>query len=273
MKRTVWMAGLMVFGVARVSHAFLGRDAVPSRWPDKPIQIDGLATEWSDMPVLEEAGISFRAMNDATNLYLLVRGTSSDGRVLLSGKYRQNVTLWFLKPDRKLRAWGINLDFSRAHPPAPDAPATLAALGIEPERVMPQGLEVSTATFPEGFAFEADLSSQRGRQPIYEIRIPLSMVEQKGKSVFLDVVTSEVSPEVKAELQAGQSEPHGGESHGTSSGSPPGGPSGQGGGMGGGRHHRGMGGSEGGGNASRSVELPKPLNLHLTIALTKEPKH
>ena len=216
--------------------------------------------------MLEEMGISFRAMNDASNLYLLVRGTNSDGRVLMSGKFRQNVTFWFLSADQKSRVWGINLDFSRAHSPEAGAPPTLAAYGIAPEKVVPQGLEVSTATFPSDLEFQADLSSQLGRQPIYEIRIPLALIEPQSKSIYMDFVTSEVSPDVKAELQsagAGQRSSEGGSGGGSSSG---------GGGMrGGSRRHRG-GGAQGG-SGSKAIEAPKPLDLHLTIGLAKEPKH
>ena len=75
--------------------------------PEKAVQVDGRATEWSQWPVVETGGLSVRAMNDSSNLYLLIRGANDDGRILLSGNYRQNVTIWFLKPDHKTRAWGI----------------------------------------------------------------------------------------------------------------------------------------------------------------------
>ncbi len=168
---------MVVAAAVQVSDALIWHNSVSSLWPSGPVQIDGRATEWAEFPVQEVSGMGFRAMNDESNLYLLIRGTTSDGRNLLAGKFQQNVTLWFLKPDHKTNAWGINLDFSRAQEPAPDAPPTLASFGMEPERVFPQGLEVSTATFPEGFEFQADLSSQLGRQPIYEMRIPLEMIE------------------------------------------------------------------------------------------------
>ena len=105
----------------------------------------------------------------------------------MSGRYRQNVTLWFLKPDKKSRAWGINLDFGRAH--ATDSnnaePPTLASVGIAPEEVLPQGLEVSTAALPSEMEFAADLSSQNGRQPIYEIRIPLALCSNAAANPFM----------------------------------------------------------------------------------------
>ena len=220
-KKSILFAAFALLGLAIPSQAMLGlRDKVDSLWPDKPIVIDGRATEWSEFPVVEVGGLSFRARNDSSNLYLLIRGANDDGRILLSGNYRQNVGLWFLKPDEKTKAWGITLDFGRAHAPepamdgSPDHPrdmVTLSDMGIAPEMVMPQGLEVSTAAFPTDFAFQADLSSARGRQPIYEIQIPLSMIEHKGRTIFFDVVSSEVSPEAKAELQRQSSDHSGGE--------------------------------------------------------------
>lgn len=281
MKRLSFMIVVLVIGSAGVSHAW--RDKVESLWPEKPVQIDGRATEWSEMPVVETDGLGIRAMNDASNLYLLIRGANDDGRILLSGNYRQTVTIWFLKPDRKTKAWGIALDFSRAHEPESEGQGEhwkaremthLSDIGMAPDMVLPQGLEVSTAPFPADFSFQADLTTQYARQPIYEIQIPLSMVERKGQSIPFDIVSSEVTPQVKAELQGRRSgESAGGEKKG-SEGSEGGGRGGSPGGGRGGRHGRGMGGSPGGGGGSgRSVELPKPLNLHLTVALTNEPRH
>jgi hypothetical protein len=278
-KRSLSLAAVIVFGLAGNSQANLGwRDKINSLWPEKPIQIDGRATEWSESPVVEVGGLSFRAMNDASNLYLLIRGANDEGRILLSGNYRQNVAIWFLKADHKTRVWGINLDFSRAHAPEPEMeggrrhPRELVALsdmGMAPEMVMPEGLEVSTSTFPAEFAFQADLSSERGRQPIYEIRIPLAMIEYKGRSIAFDIVSSEISPQVKAELQERRSGEHaGGENKGEGRGGSPGG--GRGGGMG--RHGRGMGGPGGGRGGAAAVELPKPLHLQLVVSLAKGPK-
>jgi hypothetical protein len=270
---------IVVLALASVSPpAFAWRDGISSLWPDKPIQIDGRATEWSEFPVVEVGGLSFRARNDSSNLYLLVRGANDDGRILLSGNYRQNVALWFLKPDDKTKAWGITLDFGRAHAPEPVMEngvarvpeiISLSDMGVVPEMVVPQGLEVSTAAFPSGFDFQADLSSERGRQPIYEICIPLTMLEHKGRSIAFDVVSSDIPPGVKTELQsakpaestAGQNK-----SGGTSSGGAP-----SGGGHGGGRRGRGMGG--GGGGGAKSADLPKPVTLHLSVSLAKEPRH
>jgi uncharacterized membrane protein YgcG len=274
MKRIPWLIFFLAIATARPSHAFLGwRDTLQGLWPAGPVQIDGRATEWSEMPVVEDGGVSFRAMNDESNLYLLLRGANDDGRILLSGRYRQNLTLWFLKPDHKTRLWGIDLDFSRAKPldqehPSSGAP-TFADLGITPEKVLPQGLEISTTTFPSEIELQADLSSQHGRQPVYEMRIPLTLLERKGKSIYLDFVSSEVSPELKADLQASQAERTEEGSHGAGGSSSGGGGSGA---MGGGRHHRGGGGSRGGGQKP-ALQLPNPVHVQLTIQLAKNPKH
>jgi hypothetical protein len=274
LKKAVWGAFIWLIAAAP-SQAFLGwRQWLRSTWPEKPVQIDGRANEWSLMPVIEEEGLSFRAMNDASNLYLLVRGTADEGRTLLSGKYRQNVTFWFLKPDGKSRDWGINLDFSQAHPPAPPAnqgaPApvetapSFAALGVTPEKVLPQGLEVSTATLPLGIEMQADLSSKYGRQPVYEMRIPLAMIERKGTSIFLNFTSSEVNPEVKAELQARQAEERAAEKSRSEGGAP------EAGGHGG-HHGRMRAESESSESTPHpSVEIPKPLTIPLTIHLAQK---
>ena len=117
-QKIAW-AALALWAIAVLpAGAFLGIGfGVQSRLPDGPVQIDGRATEWALMPVLETHGLSFRAMNDASNLYLLIRGTDSDGRILLSGQYRQNVTLWFLNPSGKTKTWGILFDFLHASVP------------------------------------------------------------------------------------------------------------------------------------------------------------
>jgi hypothetical protein len=258
-----WIVAVGILCAARPAQALFGRDKIASLWPAGPVQVDGRATEWSDMPVLDEHGIGFHAMNDADNLYLLIGGTAGDGRLLLSGKSGQNVTLWFLKSDGKTKDWGINLDFSRAQTPTVESPTLLSDWGIAPERVVPQGLEVSTTTFPPEIEFHADLSSQRGRQPAYEMRIPLSLIAHKGKSIDFDFAATEISNDVRAELLA----------------LPPPAPaksaaqpdSGMGGG-GGGHHHHGGGGPSGGSPVA-AADLPKRLNLHLSVELTKEPKH
>jgi hypothetical protein len=266
-KRPILLAVAAVFIVAGSSYAGLGwRDKVQSIWPEKPVQIDGRATEWSELPLAEVGGLSFRAMNDSSNLYLLIRGANDESRILLSGTYRQNVTVWFLKPNGKSRAWGITLDFGRAHAPEPamaDANGnvremtSLSDMGIAPEMVLPQGLEVSTAPFPVDFAFQADLSTEYARQPLYEVQIPLTMIEHNDRSILFDVESSAVSPQVKAELQGhpanGSQEPPGG-------------------GHGGGRHGHGMGGPGGGRSAPASAEPPKPIHLHLAVSLAKAPK-
>jgi hypothetical protein len=280
-KRSFWLATVLVFSLAGTSHAW--RYSVQSLWPEKPVQIDGRATEWSEWPLVEAKGLSGRAMNDASYLYLLIRGANSDGRTLLSGTYRQNVTTWFLKPDRKARAWGVSLDFIRAQDPESERPGgrrqvreiiNLSDIGMVPEMVLPQGLEVSISTFPSNFIFQADLSTEYARQPIYEMQIPLSMIEQKGKSVFLDVVSSEISSEIKTELQSTRM---GGRAPGDRKGGGMGrlnemgggGMGGPGGGMGG---PGGGSGGPGGSSGEFSMDFPKPIHLKLTVHLASPQK-
>jgi len=257
MKKTRWLSAIVLVSAVLPAYALFGRDKIASLWPSSPVVIDGRAMEWSDMPLLDEDGVGFRAMNDSTNLYLLIGGTANDGRLLLSGKSGQNITLWFLKSDGKTRDWGIDLDFSQEDDPTVASPTKLSDWGLAPERVIQQGLEVSTTTFPAEIDFQADLSSQRGRQPLYEMRIPLTMIEHKGRSIDADFVTTDITYERRAQLlslpppqSARTMTPEGG-----------------------GHHHHAGGGAPGGGSAESTADLPKRLNLHLVIGLAKEPRH
>ena|GEM_PF-1128159 len=271
MKKIVW-AFILGTATAQAAYAF-GRDKVESLWPEKPVVIDGRATEWTLMPVLEDEGLGFRAMNDASNLYILIRGTANNGRVQLSGRYRQNVTLWFLKADHKTKDWGIMLDFTGAKPLSSVQDwqsldtIPLSAFGITPEMILPQGLEISTAALPADIEFQADLSSQHSRQPVYEMCIPLQRLQRNGKSIYVDFVTTEVSPEVRAEVQSIATETHGGGNGSVGNQGAGGSPGGHGG-----RHRGGGMGGQNGGQGTSSVELPKPLDLHLTIRLAKDIK-
>ena len=200
MKRIHWLSVGVVVSAVLPAYALFGRDKIASLWPSTPVVIDGRATEWSEMPLLDEDSIGFRAMNDAANLYLLIGGTAGDGRLLLSGKSGQNITLWFLKADGKTRDWGIDLDFRQEEDPTVASPTKLSDWGLAPERVIQQGLEVSTTTFPSDIEFQADLSSQRGRQPVYEMRIPLQMIAHKGRTVDFDFVATDITYERRAQL-------------------------------------------------------------------------
>ena len=267
MNKTIWIVcAVLLFGLKSV-HASVLRDPINSRWTDQPVEIDGRATEWSDNPVLQEEGFSFRAMNDASTLYLLIAGETRDEEMVLSGKYRQEITFWFVKPDESSRSVGLNLNFSHLHPPASSTDTihrpsiTLASIGVVPEWTNAEGQALSSATLPSGMELQANLFHQNGEKSLYEIKIPLNLLERQGNSVLVDFVTSQVSPDVAAHLQSGRSEQRSSDGGGESS---------EGGG-GGGHHHRG-GGSKGGGR-SASVEVPNPVDLHLVIALTPESKH
>ena len=128
--------------------------------------------------------------------------------------------------------------------------------------VTPQGLEVSSSTLPSDIELQAHLSSELGRQPVYEIRIPLEKMERHGKAIRTLFVSTDVSPEVKTELlsaKSGKSESSVSASSGTSSS-----------GHGGGRH--GHGGGASGSASGSSVQIPRPMNLPITIDLVKPPK-
>ena len=256
-----WLTPLLLCGVAGSTFASLFRDSIASVWTDQPAQIDGRATEWAEQPVMEDGGVSIRAMNDATMLYVLLTGTSSEGRITLAGLYRQAVTLWFMKSDGKTKDWAMSLDFTNAELPEDDAhrgnDPTLADYGVMPVRLHTQGLEVTSTTLPTDFAFQADLTSRYGRQPVYELAIPLASVTPRGRVVYAWLQTAPVSPEIRAELTTSGRTTTPTSSSDTVSGI-------------GGRHHHANPGS--GGNPNAAVTIPKPINMRLALKLAEASK-
>jgi len=293
-KRCNWKLGVTACAVlffllagTRDCHAFWWwRDSIASRWTDKPVPVNGIDMEWGQTNVLEDAGLTFRARNDSSNLYLMIATNGREGRSLLTGTYRQDVTFWFLGPNGKTKTWGICLAFSRfekstggaedkregpAGEAGPERPAATADQGscdgfvprpyqergrdapfpgrgsdVKPGMVLAAGVEVSTP-LPSDVAFHADLS---GREPAYMLRIPLSKLNSlKGKTIPFNFVTSEVSTELKSQFEVKNAGPAGGPGTGASQGSGMTGGGGMGGGMGGAGMGGGMmgGGGMGGG--------------------------
>src|SRR5579863_9379749 len=167
-------AALVVLGLLSSApcFAFLGwRDKIPGHWAQKPVAIDGTDSEWRELDEFDGPGLEFRAMNDASNLYLFITADRRDGRAALSGAYRQDVTLWFIGPG-KARTWGIRLAFSRfgdadaailkdprridEEPEVPD---------LEPELVSALGVDISTAPWPQDISFRPGLD---GKNLFYE---------------------------------------------------------------------------------------------------------
>ena len=88
------------------------RGKIVSHWTSEGVRIAEEDPQWRDIDPKEDSGIDFRALNDAQNLYLRFAADDDTGRVLLTGTYRQDVSVWFMGPDLKTRAWGILIPFS-----------------------------------------------------------------------------------------------------------------------------------------------------------------
>ena len=256
------------------------RDKMASSWAASPVQVDGSDAKWSGVDEVEEPQIDLRALNDATGLYLRLAADGADGRAVLSGAYRQDVTLWFLGPDGKSKDWGIRIPFSVLEPPRsplrggeipaiPEAPPELASM---------QGVAVSTMPLPQDIQVKSALS---GKNPVFEIGVPLQRLKLRGgKSILFDLATSAVSPELQRTFESKRG---GGPARSADGGEPSTG-GGDGGWNGGGRGgSRGGGRSSGGGRGGggrrrqgsaqpRGLTFPDPLSLRLSVRLAQPPK-
>ncbi len=175
------------------------RDSVDSRWTPKPVALNADDAAWSDTDVEYEPGIDFRAKNDGANLYLHLTADGSDGRALMSGTFRQDLTFWFYGSDGKTRSFGLRLPFSRLQPPLPGSWQILGqtppfASGTTPELLLPSGVAVSTG-LPQGLRLQGGLA---GRDPVYTLVVPLKALRPApGKPVRLDFLAAPVEPGIK----------------------------------------------------------------------------
>lgn len=194
MKRAM-AAILLTLAAAAESGAFLWwRDNVAGEWTDKTsaVLLEG-GSEWETPLALEEPGLLFRALNDSSNLYIQVMADNREGRALLLGSFRQDVTFWFLRPDGKKRAWGFRLPFSRIEATAAELADALRFESGIPARSLPDPefipVEGGTA-LPQGrdLSFRADFT---GREPVYFLRVSLAALGANGaKTIPLDFVSS-----------------------------------------------------------------------------------
>jgi hypothetical protein len=246
--RTFILAAVFMTASASGARATLWwRDKIASLWAPQPLSMDGGEEPWARSAETDEMSVIFRAMNDSSDLYLLITPDGSDGKGLITGKYRQDAALWFLAPDKKTRAWGLRVPYSRFDQ---ITPGTTQAPGAEPEFLTMQGAQVSTSPLP-GFHLERD-----GRRPLIEIRIALKNFPLANDKVIpLDFATSAVPP---AEVERIMNEKP--KAHSASSG---------GGRHGGGRH----GGRQSGapGAAAPTATVPDPLDIKLSVKLARPP--
>lgn len=205
-KTALALALLMSLAPAPCRAARWWWNNVPSRWADKPKTLDASEKGWYGDDLFDDAGLNFRAMNDASQLYLLVMADGRDGRAVLSGAFRQDVTLWFCGADKK-RAFGVRLPFSRLGPLDLAAVDEIVSLGsapalpkVEPELVIPNGAEISTAALTSDIEVLAGLS---GKNPLVELRLPLAKAAPAGaKRALFDFTTAKVDPELELQLRS-----------------------------------------------------------------------
>jgi uncharacterized membrane protein YgcG len=253
---------LLIAAVASGARAMLWwRDKIASLWAAQPLSLDGGEAQWSKSDETDETSVIFRATNDSSDAYLLIAPDGKDGKGLLTGNYRQDSTLWFLGPDKKTRAWGLNIPYSRLDQLAPGTP-------VQPEYLTMQGTQVSTAPVPADISLRLDRDS---RNPSIAIRIALKdFPSTSEKPIPLDFTTTPVPPDIAKQITSEKPKTH---------------PAGSGGGghHGGGRHGGGgaQGGQQGGApNASTDTPsssadaptVPDPLSLELSLKLAPAPR-
>lgn len=201
-RATCWLLvpALLLLALPKKAGAFLfWRDAIDSHWAEKPIAPNADEASWADADVQYETAIDFRAKNDSKNLYLRLTADGVDGRAMMSGAFRQDLTFWFLGPDGKTRSWGILLPFSTLGAPAPGSwqrvdPEDFLLPKVTPQLVSKQGVEISTASLPDGVEVHCALS---GKDPVYTVIIPLEKANPADGKLLLDFTAAPVGDRVK----------------------------------------------------------------------------
>jgi hypothetical protein len=164
------------------------RDKIASLWAEQPVSMDGGEEQWQRNDKAEESSVSFRAMNDASDLYLFISPIGREGKGLLSGGYRQDVTVWFIGPDQQTRVWGLRVPYSRYDQLTP---GTTEAVTIQPEYVTMQDTAISTAPMPSGITVFLPTDVRR---PLLEVRVALKLLPPpQDNQVPLDLTTTAVS--------------------------------------------------------------------------------
>lgn len=170
--RTTVSAVLVLAMAVPAAAGLFWRDKLVSRWTAKPMSVDADDTDWNAASAYEQEGLSVQAMNDGTDLYLLVTGHTRETRDIVVGEAKQDLTLWFLAADGKTREWGARLPFSRRESLA-TALRDPAGLDPVPELVHWNGTAVSSETWP---AELVDRLASAGRRPVWELKVPLKRV-------------------------------------------------------------------------------------------------
>ncbi|HXS99872.1 MAG TPA: hypothetical protein VN915_04310 [Elusimicrobiota bacterium] len=187
MRRGLALAAVLLCAVPALA-GFFGRSKLVSRWTAAKLSVNGDDADWADSSAFEEDGLAVMAMNDASDLYLIVTAHTRDARDQLGGESRQDLTLWFVKEDGKTRDWGARIPYGH-RAPLTSSLRDPAGIDPEPELVHYDGAQISSGTLPGDIV---DRLAEQGRRPIWELKVPLKRVavisRKKEKSVDLDVV-------------------------------------------------------------------------------------
>lgn len=254
----------------RPGQAFLWwRDGVKSAWTSQSASADIDPARWSQAETTYETDLDFQAKNDGQNLYLFVSADGEDGKALLLGSFRQDLTLWLFKPDGKTRDWGVRAGFSGLDLPAPGSWKPAPGQDLSPATpdlsvVQFHGAALSTAPLFGDVFVQSALS---GKEPVLTVTIPLSHLAISDGKVLADFTSSPVSDQVKAVVSdwdahakprarsGGNGGPFGDDGSSPSAG----------GGRRGGRH--GGGGGRQPDTSAPQTSLPDALDLRLAVRL------
>jgi len=199
--KSPWLAATILLAAALPGRALpWGRTRVPAAWPAAAVQVDGGEAKWSGAEEVDQSPLTLRALSDASRLFLRLSADGPEGRALLTGTYRQDLTLWFLDAKGKSRTWGILLPFSSLGPPSPEAAqhvreAPTGIPSIEVQLALPRRVDVSTAALPQDIQIQAFFEH---RDPVFELAVPLARLAGAGsRAVSLDVVSSPVAASIQ----------------------------------------------------------------------------
>jgi hypothetical protein len=86
----VWLLVLAPLGAAGCNDFNLA-----SVWRDREVKVDGFDHEWGSVPGLQAEGVTVKAMNDESTLYLLLSADSGWAKRQLLGAFHQDLLIWF----------------------------------------------------------------------------------------------------------------------------------------------------------------------------------
>jgi len=92
---------------------WLGGSSSTSRWVDKPIIIDGAASDWIIDDGTEDSGFTFAFSNDDENIYFLISPKTNSTKFLLAAAFDQDFTIWVDTGAHKKKNIGLKLVSAR----------------------------------------------------------------------------------------------------------------------------------------------------------------